>query len=318
MAIVECGNCPEFDSDDVISFDCVNNTFLVKLLDVERDPVNNLTILTYELCQCGNINFNQFYFQLCPEGQGPQLNEDATKAANNPSGNANFVGIIGNQAQNPFDRAALFTSANEQCQEAVLVYNGIFIDSQIQVGQNAVAGRKGQNILFASVAGLFDCAQEPECDTCPQDCTATQTVLVPLMPGCCQALTPPPMETIGESALCFGTISCKSGPSCQQTATIVLCGNEIECCVDIPTMLITSNLSITVSFPYKDECGRTVSQCQNIPVTLINTCPVCSGTECLDFNPCNYEIGLPEIVLGEDDVPAIRLTVSASCADLLG
>jgi hypothetical protein len=164
--VATCPNCPQ---PPITSLDtaCASGVFQVALVSVEQDVVNNQTILTYNLCTCNqqDFNLNQAFISVCPTGQGPQLNEAATNAANDASMEANFVGIVApNQGQNPFNTpAAFFTSLNEQCQNVILVYNGIFLPTQIQnPGVNVVAGLQGNAAEFeVSISGLFNCAEEP-------------------------------------------------------------------------------------------------------------------------------------------------------------
>ncbi|EGQ23783.1 hypothetical protein HMPREF9372_2629 [Sporosarcina newyorkensis 2681] len=303
MALVDCGNCTPFDSGSVVSFDCVDNTFLVKLLSIGRDIAKNQTILTYELCSCGGVNFNQFYFKLCPEGQGPQLNVQATKDANDPSTDANFVGIKGpNQAQNPFDsNAALFTSANKNCQKAILVYNGIFEDSQIQVGNEAIAGRKGQDDYFASVAGLFNCAEEPPTPGCADiNCPIDREVET----FCCFKTTGniSPTNVVEDTVTANGitfdpsNLTCQAEPFCVadigpiETGCGTISGN---CMVEVYAIRVTGNLPYVASFEVSNAevCPENPSvsniSCQGVVCVDTIVCLSCDPDICPDF--CQIE-----------------------------
>lgn len=292
MAI--CGDC-EFDEMGLLDSACESsedNTFLVKLFDdIDITPDGN-TVLHYEVCGCEG-NLNQAWFRLCPLGEGPQLDEEATSLANDPSTGANFVGIFDNQPANPFspNRAALFTSLNEECNDVFLVYEGEFLPEQIEVGTDVVVGVfPAQDEITVSISGLFNCDQEPqppeECDACgPTRAQGRAVTLTP--PGCFNGLE-------------FGVDFCINNVvancrDCSVMRDVELCGATCQVPVIFKKITITGIATVVVFRELEGGCnenGTTIGEAQEICFTL--ECTACEDFNCSIFNeavagdPCQF------------------------------
>ncbi|MFD1020808.1 hypothetical protein [Thalassobacillus hwangdonensis] len=297
-----CGNCPDLNPDI-----CVNGIYGITFLNEEI--VDGTTRITYEVCSCTAMaqpDISNIQFEICPVGDFPSLDAEATLEANSEIIFEVDRTTVGDTEYIKLDFVADIFEEQE-CYNVVLVYDGEFEVGEGMIDLLVKAGSGPE--LPGIVPGLSEC----ETGECPTDCDNTEDFECTIEVPCDDFVLD---EETALAAICTDTLVCTDS-SC--VSFIEVCGEVCE--IMVPLRIITGNLSILTSVEFTrcegDQEQRVALGCDvTIPVEFI--CPTCPNGEpplCPEeLDVCSL-ITISDVTATQNDDGTVTISgsVSANC-----